>query len=141
MITATRHTGITITDPVASMYFYEILLGLEKVEERHEHGDYIERHTGLDAVWIDWVKLASPDGVLVELQHVTSHRRPAPQRDYATIGINHLCFTVSDVKEMYHKLIAAGVTCRPTQVDPPGRVRNMVCFDPDGTIIELVEEL
>ncbi len=141
MITATRHTGITVTDPVASMFFYQTLLGLEKVEERHEQGDYIERHTGMIGIKIDWVKLASPDGVLVELQHINSHRRPSPPRDYASVGINHLCFTVSNVKEMYHRLIAADVRCHSVQTDPPGKVRNMVCFDPDGTIIELVEEL
>jgi catechol 2,3-dioxygenase-like lactoylglutathione lyase family enzyme len=122
VILAMRHTGINVTDMGRALGFYRDLLGLEVHESRTEYGPYIDALTGLDDVCLDWVKVRSPDGLLVELvqNHGPYRRKPQP-RDYATIGCNHLCFTV--------------------QTDPPGRVKNMACLDPDGTIIELVEEL
>lgn len=142
MILATRHTGINVTDMSCALKFYRDLLGLEVHESRTEYGAYIDTLTGLDNICLDWVKVRSPDGILVELvQNHGVHERMAQPRDYATIGCNHLCFTVDDVEAIQRRLTAAGVYCRPVQTDPPGNVKNMTCLDPDGTIIELVEEL
>jgi len=142
MILAARHTGVNVTDLGRALAFYHGLLGLAVVERRRERGAYIDTLTGLDDVTLDWVKVGAPNGVLVELVQFSGlHVRVAEFRDYATIGCNHLCFTVDDVATTHAALTAAGVPCHPVQTDPPGRVRNMVCYDPDGTIIELVEVL
>ena len=142
MILATRHTGINVTDLGRALKFYRDLLGLKVHKSRTEYGSYISTLTGLDDVCLDWVKVRSPDGLLVELvQNHGAYKRKPYSRDYATIGCNHLCFTVDDVEKMHEKLTAAKVSCRPVQTDPPGKVKNMTCLDPDGTIIELVEEL
>ena len=140
MILATRHTGINVTSLGRAFEFYNGLLGLVLVEMRTEKGEYIDRLTGLSHVDLSWIKVGSPDGVLVELVRFNPPRSSQP-RDYATIGCNHLCFTVDNVDTLHGKLTAAGVECRPVQTDPPGKVKNMACLDPDGTIIELVEEL
>ena len=52
-----------------------------------------------------------------------------------------MCLQVDDVEAMHRELTAAGVSCHPVQTDPPGKVKNMACYDPDGTIIELVQVL
>lgn len=141
MILAYRHTGVNVTDMARAVDFYHRLLGLAIVERRTEHGPYIDSLTSLPDVTLDWVKVGVANGVLVELVKFWSqgHRREPERRDYATIGCNHLCFTVDDVAALYDTLIAAGVRCHPVQMDPPGRVKNFACYDPDGTIVELVE--
>ena len=92
---------------------------------------------------LDWVKVGAPNGVLVELVKFWSpdHARSSSQRDYATIGCNHLCFQVDAAEALYATLTAAGVRCHSVQTDPPGRVKNFACYDPNGTIVELVEVL
>ena len=143
MILGYRHTGVNVTHVGRSIDFYCDLLGLKLVERRSEQGRYIDALTGLEGVLLHWAKVGSPDGILIELVQFASkkHVKAAKPRDYATIGCNHLCFRVEGIDAMYAKLIEAGVTCHAIQQDPPGKVRNMVCYDPDGTIIELVEVL
>ena len=143
MIVAYRHTGVNVTDIAKALHFYTALLGLTIVERRTEHGSYIDALTGLPDVTLDWVKVGSPNGVLIELVKFWSqgHRRMSGHRDYATIGCNHLCLHVDDVEAIHRDLIAAGVRCHPVQTDPLGRVKNMACYDPDGTIVELVQVL
>jgi catechol 2,3-dioxygenase-like lactoylglutathione lyase family enzyme len=143
VIKAYRHTGVNVTDLGRAVDFYCDLLGLELAERRTEKGRYIDVLTGLEGVTLHWAKVGSPDGVLIELVEFASkrHVKAAKARDYTTIGCNHLCFTVEGIEAMHRKLTAAGVRCHPIQQDPPGKVRNMVCYDPDGTIIELVEPL
>jgi catechol 2,3-dioxygenase-like lactoylglutathione lyase family enzyme len=143
MITAYRHTGVNVTHLGRAIDFYCDLLGLTLVERRTEQGRYIDGLTGLEGVLLHWAKVGSPDGILIELVQFASkkHIKPSKRRDYATIGCNHLCFTIQGIEKLYAKLTEAGVRCHPIQQDPPGKVRNMVCYDPDGTIIELVEPL
>jgi len=143
MILAYRHTGVNITDMAKAVHFYTAVLGLTIVERRTEHGAYIDALTGLPDVTLDWVKVGTPDGVLIELVKFWSqgHRRISGHRDYAPIGCNHLCLQVDNVEAMHRDLTVAGVRCHPIQTDPPGKVKNMVCYDPDGTIIELVQVL
>ena len=143
MILAYRHTGVNVTNLDRSVAFYTSL-GFVVAECRHEEGPYIDVLTGLENVRLDWVKVRAPNGVLIEL---VQFQRPlrlmqfAGDRDYADLGINHLCFQVDDVEAMRRDLTAAGVRCHSVQTDPPGKVKNMACYDPDGTIVELVEAL
>lgn len=143
MITAYRHTGVNVTNLGLAVDFYCDLLGLKLVERRTEQGRYIDTLIGQQGVILHWAKVGAGDGPLIELVEFASkkHIKAAKRRDYTTIGCNHLCFTIRDIEGFHAKLTAAGVPCHPIQQDPPGKVRNMVCYDPDGTIIELVEPL
>ena len=143
MIVGYRHTGVNVTNLGLAVDFYCDLLGLRVVERRTETGRYIDALTGLEGVLLHWAKVGGPDGVLLELVEFASkkHVKVSKKRDYATIGCNHLCFTVTGIEDYERRCKAAGVRTHPIQTDPPGKVRNMVCYDPDGTIIELVEVL
>ncbi len=141
MILAYRHTGINVVNLERSVKFYTDMLGLDVIEERHEEGGYLDTLTGIEGARLDWVKVGAPNGVLLELVCWSSDVRLPDMRDYATVGINHLCFRVAGIDFLAQRLDAAGIRTHPVQTDPPGRVKNMVCYDPDGTIIELVEVL
>ena len=58
------------------------------------------------------------------------------------IGPTHVAFTVSDLDQLFARLTEQSVRFNaPPQLAPDGKAKVTFCFDPDGTPIELVEEL
>jgi catechol 2,3-dioxygenase-like lactoylglutathione lyase family enzyme len=143
VILGIRHTGIVVTDMEASLHFYRDLLGLEIWGEAVEQGSYIDSVTGLNGVRVQWVKLKAPDGGLIELLQYHSHPRVRIGKvGSADVGCSHVAFTIAEYDDAYEKLSGAGVTFNAAPVTSPnGKARVAYCHDPDGTIIELVEEL
>lgn len=144
VVLATRHTGIVVRDLGKSLSFYRDILGLEPVKRAVEKGNFIENVVNIRGVELEWVKLKSPDGMLIELLQYHSHPEvaaephPLPSNH---LGCSHLAFTVSDIKSLYSDLTAKGFHCNSEpQNSPDGCVTVLYCHDPDGIIVELVEE-
>ncbi|HIA13688.1 MAG TPA: hypothetical protein EYN74_02130, partial [Nitrospirales bacterium] len=80
---------------------------------------------------------------LVELLEFKSHRfKSDTDHEIFSIGPSHLALTVDDLDAVYHRLSEAGVHFNaPPQISTEGRVKVTFCQDPDGTPIELVQEL
>lgn len=138
-----RHTGINVRSLGEALKFYHDLLGLEIAEVRTEQrGEYIDTLTGIKGTFQHWAKVKTEDGYLLELVQWV---QPKPQATkgpmYDWQGINHLCFQVDSVDQIWHKLLHADCHCGQIQTDPPGKVRNFSCRDPDGNILEFVEVL
>ncbi|HJO63248.1 MAG TPA: VOC family protein, partial [Desulfobacterales bacterium] len=58
------------------------------------------------------------------------------------IGITHIAFTVEDIEQVYKRLVQSGITFLSTpQSSPDGYAKVAFCRAPEGTFIELVEEL
>jgi catechol 2,3-dioxygenase-like lactoylglutathione lyase family enzyme len=135
--------GVVVTDLVASLRFYQHLLGLEPVRDLSESGPHLDAMLAIDGVRVRTVKLRAPSGEsLVELLEFESPqpRQHAPRLD--EIGPTHLAFTVEDLDELHARLTAARVRFNSApQLSPDGRAKVAFCFDPDGTPLELVEEL
>ena len=142
-ITNIRHTGIVVTDLDASLRFYRDLLGFKEVKRLEESGSYIDRALALVGANITTVKLAAPDGNLIELLYFRTHPRPRPATpESCRIGITHMAFTVGNLDQAYATLSTAGVLFNaPPQHSPDGYAKVTFCRDPDGTLIELVEVL
>ena len=144
MILGTRHTGLVVRDLDHSLAFYRDVLGLEVLRRMTEHGDYIDRVVGINNVQLEWAKLKAPDGSIVELLEYQSHPAKAPLENAASnrLGCSHIAFTVADVDEMCRKLQGQGFHCNSApQTSPDGLAKVMYCHDPDGIILELVQEL
>lgn len=138
-----RHVGITVSDLEKSINFYTNILGLSIIVEADESGQHIDNFSGLDGVNVRSVKMTDNDGGLVELLYYKSHKGVSiPDKDITHIGCSHFAVTVQNLTELYNKLVANGVTvmCQP-QKSPDFPVVLTFCKDPDGTLIELVEEL
>ena len=72
-----------------------------------------------------------------------SHRVEEGEKQTLTaIGPTHVAFTVSDLDQLFARLTEQSVRFNaPPQLAPDGKAKVTFCFDPDGTPIELVEEL
>ena len=140
---AVRHTGIVVTDMERSLEFYRNLLGLKPVVDFEERGEYIDTLSNMSGVRLRMVKLLADDGGMVELLHYISHPMSrAKDNKPCEIGPTHMAFTVDSIDEMYAKLSGAGVKFNSAPIaSPDGKVRLAFCQDPDGTYLELVEEL
>jgi catechol 2,3-dioxygenase-like lactoylglutathione lyase family enzyme len=143
MITQFRHAGIVVSDLDASLRFYRDLLGFEVKKRMDESGSYIDRMLALPDVRVTTCKMASPDGVLIELLQFHSHpRKPRADRDASDIGPTHIALSVADLDLVYRKLTEAGVSFNaPPQLSPDGYAKVTFCKDPDGSLVELVEVL
>ncbi len=144
MIVSTRHTGLVVRDLNKSLVFYEEILGLTIWKRDRESGIYIEQVVGIPGVVLEWAKLRAPDGSMVELLQYHSHPEKGEIKNAAanTLGCSHIAFTVTDIEELYQVLCAKGYHCNSVpQQSPDGLVKILYCHDPDGIILELVEEI
>ena len=122
------HTMIRITDPEATLGFFE-LLGLEEVRRMESEN---RRFT--------LFFLAAPgqeDVAEVELTYNWPPEDGSPAEEY-TGGRNfgHLAYRVENIYETCQKLMDAGVT-----INRPPRDGHMACVKtPDGISIELLQD-
>ena len=143
MIRNTRHTGLVVRDLERSLAFYQAL-GLQLWKREMETGSFIETVVGIPGVHLEWAKLRAMDGSLVELLQYHSHPdhrlvEPVPSN---RLGCSHIAFTVDDLVATC-ALIGrlGGSTVNPPAKAPGGDVRVAYCHDPDGILMELVEEV
>jgi len=144
MILSTRHTGLVVRDIERSIAFYCDVLGLEVWRRAVEEGNYIDNVVGIKNVRLEWAKLKAPDRSLVELLQYHSHPSAAPLENVPSnrVGCSHISFTVIDSEAIYQTLVEEGYDCNcAPQLSSDGQVKVFYCHDPDGIILELVQEL
>lgn len=146
MISSIRHVAFVVHDLQRSLRFYQDLLGLDIYRHEIEEGAYIDNLTGIQAVRLEWVKLIIPKGGLIELLQYHSH----PDEDNAHIngcpsnklGCSHVALTVDNLDLLFERLCSAGYTCKsPPILAPGGKIKILYAHDPDGAILELIEDL
>ena len=142
MIKNIRHIGIVVNDLEASLRFYRDLLGFQIVKQMEESGDYIDNMSAIDGVRVTTLKIALPNGQMVELLKYHSHPKKEKEREICDIGIAHIALTVDDLDNEYERLKGGGVLFNaPPQLSPDGYAKVTFCRAPEGTFIELVEVL
>ena len=144
-VRAARHTGLVVSDLDRSLGFYSGVLGFEMVGRKKEKGAYIDSLVGIKDVELEWIKLRTQDGYIIELLKYISHPDSASAGMPAKsnrLGCSHVAFTVYDIDSLYKALIAKGYACNSMpQTSPDGKVKVMYAHDPDGIILELVQEI
>ena len=144
MIKEVRHIGITVTDMEKSLKFYRDLLGFKIEREMNENGSYIDNMLALDKVKVKTVKMSieGSGGTLIELLQFFSHPNKVENSKITRIGTSHFALTVDNLDDTYSKLKNMGLKFNaPPQLSPDGYAKITFCFDPDNTLIELVEVL
>lgn len=145
MALSVRHAGLVVRDLERSLAFYRDIIGLKVRARMTESGEYIEKVVGIPGAVLEWAKLECPEGSLVELIEYKKGMGPAEENEKASAdrrGFSHVAFTVRDIEDMYRTLNGRGFHCNnPPETSPDGLVKVMYCHDPDGIIVELVEEL
>jgi catechol 2,3-dioxygenase-like lactoylglutathione lyase family enzyme len=140
-----RHVGITVSNLSNSLSFYQDILGFTILKEMDESGEQLDNFSGLRGVKVTTVKLQDSSEGVIELLHYKSHPKSNEanlNQDITFVGCSHFAITVKDLSQVYTKLLKndVSVLCEP-QYSPDGNVMLTFCKDPDGTLIELVEEL
>ena len=143
MISKLRHTGIVVRNLDQSVVFYEAL-GFKTWKRELEQGQFLETVVGLKNVRVETAKLIAPCGALLELLEYHSHPvqmeiSPQPSNQ---LGCSHIALTVGSIDEMLECVQnQGGSIVNPPSTAPNGKVRVAYCHDPEGNLMEFVEEL
>ena len=143
MIKNIRHTGIVVNNVNRSLEFYCDLLGFEVKKDNIESGSYLDSFLGMKKVRVRTIKLALKDEVVIELLYFYSrHKRKGRALKLNSIGCTHMAMTVENLEVLYDNLVDAEVEFNsPPTMSGDVKVKVAFCQDPDGTFLELVEEL
>jgi|SaaInlStandDraft_4_1057021.scaffolds.fasta_scaffold11666_2 catechol 2,3-dioxygenase-like lactoylglutathione lyase family enzyme len=144
MIINIRHTAIVVSNLKNSKSFYKGL-GFSEYKEKKEVGTYIDKVTGIDNVTLKWAMLKSPDGSVLELLQYFSHPDVASSNSKNPpnrLGYSHIALTVDSSDSMCDRIITlGGKVINPPHASNDGKVKVAYCYDNEGFLIELVEEL
>ena len=143
-MTNLRHVGITISSLERSLEFYRDALGFKVFKMMDESGECIDNFSSIKGILVTTVKMKDSNDNMVELLCYKSHPGAENFSNMITdVGCSHIALTVEDLDSLYHKLMKEyNIKFNyPVQVSPDGKVKVAFCRDPDGTLIEMVEEL
>ena len=143
MITKLRHTGIVVRNLETAIAFYE-MMGFKIWKRELEQGRFLGNVVGLENARVETAKLKAPCGALLELLEYRSHPvqmeiSPQPSNQ---LGCSHIALTVDSIDgalECVQK--GGGSLVNPPATTPDGKVRVAYCHDPEGNLLELVEEI
>lgn len=141
MIKNFRHVCIVVRDLDRSIKFYRDILGLEVSKILTVEGKYPESVLNVKGLEFTYVKLRSPgqsknNSPVFELHYWRKPKiLPRP-------GYNHIAFTVKKIDYEYKRLSRLGVKFISKPMGAPDG-RTKICFgrDPDGYLIEFIEDL
>tara|TARA_R100001086_G_C11834279_1_gene257442 strand:+ start:1135 stop:1569 length:435 start_codon:yes stop_codon:yes gene_type:complete len=140
-----RHVGVVITDIDKSLDFYVNMLGFRVSKRANESGKCIDNFLNLEHTEVTTIKMSDDNGNILELLHFSSHPDKSDNnkvRFLNEIGCSHFALTVDNLDELYLSLNNKDIKFNyPPQVSDDGKVKVAFCRDPDGTFIEMVEEL
>ena len=140
-----RHIGVVITDVEQSLQFYRDVLGFEILKQADESGTCIDNFLNIQNTNVTTIKMIDPNNNILELLYFHSHPEfpdTNKSRRLTEIGCSHFALTVDDLDSLYSTLKEQGIEFNyPPQVSDDGNVKVAFCRDPDGTYIEMVEEL
>lgn len=139
-----RHTGIVTDDLKKSLYFYRTLLGFKIKKRMLEKGTTTDKISNLKNVSVETIKLYKKKNQLIELLYYHSHRRSNKKKVYniSRIGISHISMTVNNLQKTYKKLKNKNIRfISKPNISDDGNVMITFCRAPEGTLIELVEEI
>ena len=141
MIRAIRHTGLVVADLDRALHFWCEVLGFVVERQMDESGQHIDAMMGLNRVRLTTVKLAAPDGNLIELLHFHSHPdKPIWAGEPFSTGFTHIALTVENLDELLLRIKAVGATVpAEPQFSADGKVKVIYVTGPEGVLLELVE--
>ena len=144
-MTLIRHIGVVIANIEQSLDFYVNTLGFKISKKADESGQCIDNFLNLTDTEVTTIKMSDDNDNILELLYFSSHRDESDKnkaRALNEIGCSHFALTVNDLDDLHSNLIEKGIQFNyPPQVSDDGKVKVAFCRDPDGTFIEMVEEL
>ncbi len=141
MIRGIHHAAISTPDLDRALSFYRDTIGLEVLSEGDwEDWEIADKITGLEGTKTRWVMLTSGNTHLELFQYdFPPGAAQDPNRPVNDHGITHICIEVTDIYEMYDRLVEAGMRfhCPPQNQGDIGIATYG--RDPDGNVVEILE--
>ncbi|MGZ5376868.1 MAG: VOC family protein [Mycobacterium sp.] len=132
-----NHVGLCVADRTRARHFYEGLLGFEfwwELEPPDDATDQLlqlEKPIGLHATYL------LRDGLVLELLDYSKRLTDAgPQRLMDQVGLTHLSFSVSSLRDVLAMVELHGGSVVTGTVSE----RSAMIRDPDGQLLELLGE-
>lgn len=140
-----RHIGITVTDIDKSLEFYKNVFDLEVVYDKKEFGNVISNFSKLNNVMVHIIKLKDKNNFILELLQYITHPKDflKNQKELINeIGCSHFAITVKNIDKILYNIEKRNCEVMyPIQRSSDGKVDLMFVRDPDGTLIEIVEDI
>jgi catechol 2,3-dioxygenase-like lactoylglutathione lyase family enzyme len=150
MLGAVAHIGITVRDMEGALRFYRDLLGLKMLGDITIEGDEADEITREKGVKLRAVYLRSEEdlkGPPIELLHFVEPlgTEGVPYPRLTNPGITEVAFWVKDIEKTYLDLRTRGVKFYSApqlfELEGYGKVKAVYFWDPDGTTLELLQNL
>ena len=142
MIKNIRHTGIVVYDLDLSMKFYIEKLGFKVVKLMNESGSFIDNVLGMKNIEVTTVKLVIQNKQMIELLDFKTNKKNIVEKYVNDIGPTHIAFTVDDIEKIYINFINSDIEfISGPKMSADGNAKVAFCKAPEGTFIELVEQL
>jgi catechol 2,3-dioxygenase-like lactoylglutathione lyase family enzyme len=136
------HLGICVADLDRSRAFYRDALGMDEVATLRVAGEPTQTLLDVDDLDLELVYLER-DGIRIELLH---YHGPGTAVDAARpmnqVGFTHLSLRVPELDSLVEAIRSAGGSVDDeTLVRFVGGNRGVMAHDPDGTRLELIEDV
>ena len=137
-----RHTGIVVKDINESISFYRDLLQFNIYNEMDEEGPEISTFLGIKNVLIKTIKMKDSKGQMIELLYYKSSEKKDHKIKLDQIGPTHIALSVNNLDSVFNNLSKKGIKfISSPQITSDKFAKVAFCIAPEGTFIELVEEL
>jgi catechol 2,3-dioxygenase-like lactoylglutathione lyase family enzyme len=138
------HTGVTVSDMEASIAFYRDTLGLSVSDPLHLSGPVVSRIVGIAGAELDVAYVRAPGHILELMCFIQPKGGARAARLLYDSGFSHICIKVKDLEFVMQAASSAGfVASSPVerlQDGPASGLKVVYVRDPDGVLIELMEE-
>jgi catechol 2,3-dioxygenase-like lactoylglutathione lyase family enzyme len=144
MISNLRHVGLVVNDLDKLILFYN-KLGFNVADRNKEEGDYIEKLVKIKGVKLEWVKMELKDNSMLELlkyQSPSSAKVKKKPQKSNRMSWSHISLTTDSIVDTINIINEYGGNADKEYLfSPDGKVKVIYCHDPEGNILEIVEEL
>lgn len=140
MGTKFAHAALTVSSTERCLEFYRDLLGCTVSKDFGVQP--AEMKTGIEGTKMRVLLLADATGheVLETFEFMDiEQRRPGEKAHHTDYWVPHIALTVKNLKEVYDKLVEAGVEVSIPYVEAGGYKFTYV-YDYDGFLVELIDE-
>ena len=136
-----RHFGIVVQNIDESLFFYENLLGFKVFKKMEECGPEISTFLGIKNVKVTTIKMRNQLNQMIELLY---YQEQAHKNDVFInqLGPTHLALSVSNLDDLYQNFKKQNIEFISSPIITDNKFAKVAfCKAPEGTFIELVEEL
>ena len=143
MVNTFRHVGIVVNDLGEAKDFWIKHLGFTVYATTIEPSPYIDELLAIKDPGLTTVKLIDSKGFILELLKFENHPNGNTwSGDLKTTGLTHIALTVDNLDKLVDAFSSQGYqTLSEIKMSPNKKVKVVFVKGPEGTILELVQDL